>query len=47
MTNETMVTIQGWVGNEPTLRIVGGAPVLNFRVGATPRRLAGSGQRQS
>lgn len=38
MTNETMVTIQGWVGSDPTLRIVGGAPVLNFRVGATPRR---------
>lgn len=38
MTNETMVTIQGWIGNDPTLRMVGEAPVINFRVGATPRR---------
>lgn len=38
MTNETMVTIQGWIGNEPSLRMVGGAAVVNFRVGATPRR---------
>lgn len=40
MTNETMVTIQGWVANDPVLRMVGGASVLNFRVGATPRRFS-------
>ena len=38
MTNDTMVTIQGWVANEPALRTVGGTPVLNFRIGSTPRR---------
>ena len=38
MTNETMVTIQGWIGSAPTMRDVSGVPVLNFRVGSTPRR---------
>lgn len=37
MANETMVTIQGWIGNVPMVRDVGGVPVLNFRVGCTPR----------
>ncbi|WP_182379917.1 single-stranded DNA-binding protein [Nocardioides sp. WS12] len=37
MANETMVTIQGWIGNAPVVRDVGGVPVLNFRVGCTPR----------
>lgn len=37
MANDTMVTIQGWIGSEPALREVAGAPVLNFRVAATPR----------
>ncbi|GAA4810683.1 single-stranded DNA-binding protein [Nocardioides caeni] len=37
MANDTMVTIQGWVGSVPALREVAGTPVLNFRVGATPR----------
>lgn len=37
MANETMVTIQGWIGNTPVVRDVGGVPVLNFRVGCTPR----------
>lgn len=38
MTNDTMVTIQGWLGNEPQLRQVAGTCVANFRVGCTPRR---------
>lgn len=37
MANETMVTIQGWIANAPMVRDVGGVPVLNFRVGCTPR----------
>jgi len=37
MANETMITVQGWVGNAPVLRKVGDAAVLNFRVGCTPR----------
>lgn len=37
MANETMITVQGWVGNAPVLRDAGGAAVLNFRVGCTPR----------
>lgn len=39
MANDTMVTIQGWIGSAPALREVAGTPVLNFRVGATPRHL--------
>lgn len=39
MANDTMVTIQGWIGSAPQLREVAGTPVLNFRVGATPRHL--------
>lgn len=38
MSNETMVTIQGWVAAEPVVRTVNGATVANFRVGCTPRR---------
>ncbi|WP_435768846.1 single-stranded DNA-binding protein [Nocardioides sp. SYSU DS0651] len=38
MANDTMVTIQGWIGNVPMMRDVSGHPVLNFRVGSTPRR---------
>lgn len=38
MTYDTMVTIQGWLGNDPQLREAGGASVANFRVGCTPRR---------
>jgi single-strand DNA-binding protein len=38
MTNDTMVTVQGWLGNEPQLREVAGTSVANFRVGCTPRR---------
>ncbi len=38
MTNDTMVTVQGWMGNEPQLREVAGTSVANFRLGCTPRR---------
>ncbi len=38
MTNDTMVTIQGWIGSAPTLREAAGVPVLNFRLASTPRR---------
>lgn len=37
MANETTITVQGWIGNVPIARDVGGVPVLNFRVGCTPR----------
>lgn len=37
MTNDTMVTVQGWIGSAPVLRDAGGAAVLNFRLGCTPR----------
>ncbi|TWG97435.1 single-strand DNA-binding protein [Nocardioides sp. J9] len=43
MANETIVTVQGWVANVPMVREVGGVPVINFRVGCTPRHY----QRQS
>lgn len=35
--NHTMLTVQGWIGTTPMLREVGGVPVLNFRLGCTPR----------
>ncbi|MBM7515899.1 single-stranded DNA-binding protein [Nocardioides nitrophenolicus] len=35
--NQTMLTVQGWIGTTPMLREVGGVPVLNFRLGCTPR----------
>ncbi|GAA4092581.1 single-stranded DNA-binding protein [Nocardioides kongjuensis] len=35
--NQTMVTVQGWIGTAPMLREVAGVPVLNFRLGCTPR----------
>ncbi len=38
MTNDTMVTVHGWLGNEPQLRQAGGTTVANFRLGSTPRR---------
>lgn len=37
MANDTIVTVQGWIGTEPTVREVAGIPVLNFRIGCTPR----------
>lgn len=38
MTNDTMVTVQGWIGTDPQLRQAGGTQVANFRLGSTPRR---------
>ncbi|MCL2541095.1 MAG: single-stranded DNA-binding protein [Nocardioidaceae bacterium] len=38
MSNDTMVTVQGWIAADPVIRSVGGFPVANFRVGCTPRR---------
>lgn len=37
--NDTMVTVQGWLGNDPQVRSAAGVPVANFRVACTPRRL--------
>jgi single-strand DNA-binding protein len=36
--NETVVTLQGWLGGEVTLRAAGETPVASFRVACTPRR---------
>jgi single-strand DNA-binding protein len=36
--NETIVTLQGWLGNDVTVRQAGDAVVATFRVGCTPRR---------
>lgn len=38
MSNETLVTLQGWIGGEVSLRQAGEVPVASFRVGCTPRR---------
>lgn len=38
MSNETMVTIRGWMANDPTVRSANGFNVASFRVGCTPRR---------
>ena len=38
MFNETMVTLQGWIGSDVVLRQAGDTPVASFRVGCTPRR---------
>ena len=38
MSNDTVVTLQGWLGGEVTLRRAGESPVASFRVGCTPRR---------
>lgn len=38
MLNETVVTLQGWVGGEVVLRQAGDSLVAGFRVGCTPRR---------
>lgn len=40
MSNDTMVTVQGWLGSNPQLREAAGTPVANFRVGCTPRRFS-------
>ena len=36
--NETMVTLQGWLGSDVTVRQAGEATVASFRVACTPRR---------
>lgn len=36
--NETLVTVQGYVGTEPEERMVGETVVASFRIGSTPRR---------
>ncbi|MGZ4488733.1 MAG: single-stranded DNA-binding protein [Nocardioides sp.] len=36
--NETLITLQGWVGGNVTARDAGGVPVATFRVASTPRR---------
>jgi len=36
--NETMVTLQGWVGGDVVSRPAGDSVVTNFRVASTPRR---------
>lgn len=36
--NETLVTLQGWVGADVTTRQAGDSVVANFRVASTPRR---------
>lgn len=38
MLNETVVTVQGWLGNNVTLRRAGNGQVASFRLAATPRR---------
>lgn len=37
--NQSMITLQGYVGADPVLRQAGGHSVANFRVAVTPRRL--------
>lgn len=36
---DSMITLQGYVGTEPTLRDAAGTRVANFRLASTPRRL--------
>lgn len=36
--NETLVTLQGWLGTDVTLRQAGESPMASFRVACTPRR---------
>ncbi len=36
--NETIVTVQGWVGNDVQVRRAGEHEVASFRIGCTPRR---------
>lgn len=37
--NQSMITLQGYLGADPMLRRAGGHAVANFRVAVTPRRL--------
>jgi single-strand DNA-binding protein len=36
--NESLVTLQGWLGSDVTVRQAGEATVASFRLGCTPRR---------
>jgi single-strand DNA-binding protein len=36
--NESLVTLQGWLGSDVTLRQAGESAVASFRLGCTPRR---------
>ena len=36
--NESLVTLQGWLGSDVTVRQAGEATVATFRLGCTPRR---------
>ena len=36
--NESLVTLQGWLGSDVTVRHAGESPVASFRLGCTPRR---------
>ncbi len=38
MSNDTMVTVHGWVGSHPQVWDAGGAQVTKFRIACTPRR---------
>lgn len=38
MLNDTLVTLEGWLGSPVTLRQAGGSVVANFRLATTPRR---------
>ena len=38
MSNDAIITLQGWLGGAPALRDAGGVPVTSFRIGCTPRR---------
>lgn len=40
MINETVVTLQGWLGSDVRLREAGDSVVADFRVGCTPRRFS-------
>ncbi len=36
--NDTLITLQGWLGSDVSLRQAGETPVASFRVACTPRR---------
>ncbi len=36
--NDTLITLQGWLGSDVSLRQAGGTTVASFRVACTPRR---------
>ncbi len=38
--NETLVTLQGWLGADVTIRQAGAVPVASFRLACTPRRFS-------